>query len=209
MLPEIILASASPARLKLLRSVGITPVVKVSSVDEEAEIRRNNWVSPAEIAQGLAVLKAENIVNQDAPEHALVIGCDSVMEQAGQALGKPDNKEIAQRRLKALSGSFGTLHTGHCVIYCSEKSPVVIQRLVSTDVYFHELTDSEIDAYIETGEPLRVAGSFTLDALGAPFIKSISGEASNVVGISLPMLRTIFGELGFGWDEILRKVTVE
>lgn len=209
MFPNIILASASPARLKLLQSVGISPSIQVSSVDEETAVEKNEWTKPSDIALGLAILKAEDIVNRTNNTPALVIGCDSVMEQSGKPLGKPENAVVAKERLKALSGSFGTLHTGHCVIYCSDKENVMISRLVSTDVYFHSLTDAEIDAYISTGEPLRVAGSFTLDALGAPFIKSIEGEASNVVGLSLPTLRLILQELGFGWEEVLKKVTAE
>lgn len=209
MLPEIILASASPARLKLLQSIGITPTIRVSAIDEEAAVQTHAWIRPSDIALGLAVLKAEDIVNSGVSTPSIVIGCDSVMEQDGVALGKPENVEIAGQRLRALSGSFGTLHTGHCVIYCSGSTNVMISRLVSTDVYFHDLSEKEISAYISTGEPLRVAGSFTLDALGAPFIKSISGEASNVVGLSLPTLRLVFQELGFGWDEVLTKVTVE
>lgn len=209
MLPEIILASASPARLKLLQSVGINPTIRVSAIDEESAVRTHGWARPSDIALGLAVLKTEDIVNGGVTSPSIVIGCDSVMEQNGAALGKPENAQIANQRLRALSGSFGTLHTGHCVMYCSEGTNRVISRLVSTDVYFHDLSDKEISAYIDTGEPLRVAGSFTLDALGAPFIKSISGEASNVVGLSLPTIRLIFQELGFGWDEVLSNVTVE
>ena len=209
MLPKIILASASPARLKLLQSVGISPTIRISSVNEDVAVATHMWSHPSEIAMGLATLKAEDIVNGDMQTPALVIGCDSVMEHSGIPLGKPESVEIAKSRLRSLSGNFGTLHTGHCVIYCSEHENRVVSRLVSTDVYFHELTDIEIDAYVRTGEPLRVAGSFTLDALGAPFIKSISGDASNVVGLSLPTLRLIFQELGFGWDEVLSKVTAE
>lgn len=209
MLPNIILASASPARLKLLQSVGITPTIQISAIDEEAAVERNKWTKPSDIALGLAMLKAEDVVNRMSKTPTLVIGCDSVMEQSGIPLGKPEDRRVAKERLLALSGSFGTLHTGHCVIYCSDKENVMISRLVSTDVYFHTLTDAEIDAYISTGEPLRVAGSFTLDALGAPFIKRIEGEASNVVGLSLPTLRLILQELGFGWEEVLEKVTAE
>lgn len=209
MLPNIILASASPARLKLLRSVGITPTIHISSVDEQAAVEESHWKKPGDIALGLAILKAQDVVNQTRNTQALVIGCDSVMEQSGIPLGKPENALVAKERLQALSGSFGTLHTGHCVIYCSDDENVMISKLVSTDVYFHTLTDAEIDAYISTGEPLRVAGSFTLDALGAPFIKRIEGEASNVVGLSLPTLRLILQELGFGWEEVLGKVTAE
>jgi septum formation protein len=195
--------------MKLLKSVGISPTIMVSTIDEDVAVLEKKWTTPADIALGLAILKAEDVVNRDLATPAIVIGCDSVMEQSGIPLGKPEDTRIAKKRLQALSGSFGTLHTGHCVIYCSGNNNVMISRLVSTDVYFHDLTEAEIDAYIETGEPLRVAGSFTLDALGAPFIKSISGEASNVVGLSLPTLRLILQELGFGWDQVLAQVTAE
>lgn len=209
MLPNIVLASASPARLKLLQSAGIFPTIRVSRVNEESAVQSNNWTRPSEIALGLSILKAEDIVNSNIDTPSIVIGCDSVMEQFGVPLGKPENSEIAKQRLIELSGSFGTLHTGHCVIYCSGKENIVISRVVSTDVYFHELSAAEIKAYINTGEPLRVAGSFTLDALGAPFIKSISGDPSNVVGLSLATLRLMFQELGFAWEDVLNKVTVE
>jgi septum formation protein len=205
-LPEIVLASASPARNQLLRNVGITPTVIVSSVDEPAAEAAAGWKLPTEIAQGLAALKAADVATRLSP-NTLVIGCDSVMEFAGAAYGKPDSAEIAVERLRMMSGGSGHLHTGHSVGLITEFGVEWRHALCSTEVYFHELSEPEIAAYVQTGEPLRVAGSYTLDSLGGPFIKAINGDAANVVGLSVQTLRRMFAELGIGWEEVLSQVT--
>jgi septum formation protein len=161
-LPEIVLASASPARKQLLRNVGITPTVIVSSVDEPAAEAAAGWKSPTEIAQGLAALKAADVATRLSP-NTLVIGCDSVMEFAGAAYGKPDSTEIAVERLRMMSGGSGHLHTGHSVGLITEFGVEWRHALCSTEVHFHEMSEPEIAAYVQTGEPLRVAGSYTLD----------------------------------------------
>ncbi len=199
MLPRIVLASASPARLQLLRNVGIEPHVHVSGVDEEALTHSSGWSTASEVALGLAIAKAHHVAQQ-LDENNLVIGCDSVMEINGAMHGKPGSIENARERLHEMSGARGWLHTGHCVIAHGNK---VAHAATRTEVVFHEMSDAEIEAYLATGEPLHVAGSFTLDSLGGPFIREIHGDPSNVVGLSLPTLRNLFAELGFGWELVL------
>lgn len=204
-LPRIILASASPARLSLLRNVGIEPEVLVSSVDEDALVAARGWSEPADIALGLAKAKAEAVA-ASVSEPALVIGCDSVMEFGGQPYGKPESAEVATERLRLMSGGSGRLFTGHHVIHVGGAAAGAV---TGTLVEFHTLSDAEVKAYVATGEPLRVAGSYTIDSLGGPFIRSISGDPSNVVGLSLPTLRGLLAELGFGWELVLQQVTAK
>lgn len=201
-LPKFVLASASPARLKLLQAIGIAPEVIVSAVDEEALSSKSGWSTPHDISQGLAIAKAQVVAEQvSAP--ALIIGCDSVMEFEGIAYGKPANEAEAKERLRAMSGSFGSLYTGHHLILLTDSGRREASALVRTEVHFHEITDAEIDAYIATGEPLRVAGSYTLDALGGPFLREIHGDSTNVVGLSVPTLRLLLREVGIGWEQVL------
>lgn len=203
-LPRIVLASQSPARLKLLRAVGIEPDVMVSAVDETAIAAAAGWASPHDVSQGLAIAKAE-VVAAELPIDHLIIGCDSVMEFDGIAYGKPANVDEARERLAQLSGSSGFLYTGHHVIWKAANGDRAASALTRTQVLFHELTAAEVEAYIATGEPLRVAGAYTLDALGGPFIKEIHGDATNVVGLSVPTLRRMFAELGLGWELVLQQ----
>lgn len=205
-LPEVVLASASPARKQLLLNIGINPTIIVSSVDEPAAEAAAGWSIPAEIAQGLAVLKAADVALGLSPTK-IVIGCDSVMEFEGKPYGKPENAEIAAARLRLMSGGFGYLHTGHSVGLVLEEETIWQHSLCTTEVHFHDLSDAEIAAYISTGEPLRVAGSYTLDSLGGPFIREIRGDAANVVGLSVQTLRIMFNQLGIGWEQVLSQVT--
>ena len=197
----VVLASRSPARLATLRSAGIEPDVVVSNVDEESIAASLPNASPAQLAQLLANAKAEEVAASIATP-ALVIGCDSVFELHGQAFGKPGTETIARERWQQMFGSSGVLHTGHCVIDTSSGRQAV--ATASTTVTMGTMTSQEMDDYLATGEPLEVAGGFTLDALGAPFIESIYGDPSTVVGISLPTLRRLIGELGVGWTSLWR-----
>ena len=206
MLPAIVLASASPARLQLLRNVGIEPAVVVSDIDETAMVAAHNWQSAEEIAGGLAVAKAEHVGTRLLEPEVVVIGCDSMMEFQGHLHGKPGDAAAARHRLAEMSGGSGFLHTGHHVIYNSANGRRTASAVTSTEVVFHELTEAEIDAYVATGEPLHVAGAYTLDSLGGPFIKEIHGDPSNVIGLSLPTLRHLFAEVGIAWDLVLRTV---
>ncbi len=198
---EVVLASRSPARLATLRSAGIEPHVVVSNVDEESIAASLPNASPIELAQVLANAKADKVA-ESITTPALVIGCDSVFELDGRPYGKPGTSEVARERWQQMFGKTGILHTGHCVIDTATTQHA--EATASTTVTMGTMTLQEMDDYLATGEPLEVAGGFTLDALGAPFIESIDGDPSTVVGISLPTLRRLIGELGVGWTSLWR-----
>ncbi len=191
---RLILASRSPARLATLRAAGLAPEVVVSGVDE-SQVTLDD---AAALATELAVLKAEAVAGVvDAP--GLVVGCDSVLELDGQVHGKPGSAEEATARWRAMRGRTGVLHTGHCVIDLDTGRRVTGSG--ATRVRFAEVTDAEITAYVATGEPLEVAGAFTLDGLGGAFVAGIEGDPHNVVGISLPLLRELLADLGHAWTD--------
>ncbi|MFF4234163.1 Maf family protein [Streptomyces sp. NPDC001820] len=194
--PRIVLGSASPARLNLLRQAGLAPEVIVSGVDEDAL----SAATPAELALALAEAKAAAVAARPEAAGALVIGCDSVLELDGQALGKPADAEDAAARWKAMRGRSGALLTGHCVTDTATGRSV--SATASTTVRFGDPTDDEIAAYVASGEPLHVAGAFTLDGRSAPFIDSIEGDHGNVIGLSLPLLRRLLAELGYSITDL-------
>ena len=193
---RLILASQSPARLNLLRQAGLTPEVIVSGVDEDAVTAP----TPAELALALAEAKASVVAARPEVHGALVIGCDSVLELDGEALGKPADAEEATARWKSMRGRAGILQTGHCVWDTANKR--YASGTASTVVRFGDPTDEEIAAYVASGEPLHVAGAFTLDGRSAPFIEGIDGDHGNVIGISLPLVRRLLGQLGVGITEL-------
>ena len=203
MLPPVVLASASPARLQLLRSAGIEPLVRVSNVDEELLTQQSGWKTATDVAGGLAIAKATAVAEISDEPDVIIIGCDSVMEFADGLHGKPLSSQHATSRLEAMRGGSGNLHTGHCVIHRMNGINQEVHAVTATHVVFHDMSDAEITAYVSTGEPLYVAGSFTLDSLGGPFIKEIHGDPSNVIGLSLPTLRQLFAELRIGWEHVL------
>jgi septum formation protein len=192
-LPRLVLASASPARLTTLRDAGLDPEVVVSGVDEKAV----EVTEPSSYALKLAQLKAIAVA-ADHPR-SLVIGCDSVLELDGQVLGKPAGADDAVARWQRMRGRAGVLHTGHCVVDTHRE--VWLGRAAATQVRFAQVSDDEIAAYVATGEPLQVAGAFTIDGLGGAFVSGITGDPHNVVGISVPLLRLMFDELGFEWTD--------
>jgi septum formation protein len=188
--PRFVLASASPARLRLLRGVGIQPDRVVSGIDEAAD------GPAAEVAAQLAQRKALAVAEGTGGD-ALVLGCDSVLEHGSRVLGKPGTPAEARERWQAMRGTTGHLHTGHCLVSVGMgRVDRVLEAGAVTAVRFGTPTDAEIDAYVATGEPLQVAGAFTIDGLGGAFVDGIDGCHSNVVGLSLPVLRRLLGELG-------------
>lgn len=194
---KLVLASGSPSRARLLQSVGINPKIVVSDVNEEDD--QFAKLSPGELVIALAILKAHTVAKTiDFP--ALVLGCDSTFEFEGKSLGKPETRDKAIARAKQLSGKSGILHTGHCLI--DTKQQIELSERSSAKVNFAKMSDNEIEDYVNTGEPLKVAGGFTLDGNSAPFINSIEGDPSGIIGLSLPLLRRMILKLGYQWTEI-------
>lgn len=208
---RLILASQSPARLATLRSAGIEPVVQVSGVDEDAVLAdaeaARGPLPPAEIPLVLARAKAEQVVDGTFSD-MVVLGCDSMLEIDGTAYGKPTDGDEAAERWRLMRGRTGVLHTGHWVI--DRRDPdkggtgASFGSTATTQVHFADVTDDEIDAYVASGEPLRVAGAFTVDGLGGAFITGIEGDHHAVVGLSLPLLRTMLADLGVSITDLWR-----
>jgi septum formation protein len=206
---RLILASASPARTKLLTEAGIAHQVLVSEVDEDAVTASYGVTDPHDTALLLARAKAEAVAALPDADGALVLGCDSVFELDGEPYGKPHEREIARERLRKMSGRHGVLHTGHWLVDCRATafdatafdaedpenhdagSGATVGAVASAAVHFAQLSDAEIDAYVATGEPLHVAGSFTIDSLGGAFIERVDGDPHAVVGLSVSTLRRL------------------
>lgn len=206
---SLCLASASPARLRTLRGAGVDPLVRVSSVDEAAAeaaaAERHGELAAEDVALLLARAKCEDVaaVLYEEEWDGIVLGCDSVLELEGETHGKPADAEEARRRWRAMSGRSGVLHSGHWIIDTREDgTAATLGAVASTTVHFARLTDEEIDAYVGTGEPLRVAGAFTIDGLGGPYVTGLEGDHHNVVGVSLPLLRELLAEIDVPWHTL-------
>ena len=190
---RFLLASASSGRLRTLRQAGVEPEVEVSGVDEDAITAP----SPAELVRTLAHAKAVTVAGRQRGD-VLVLGCDSLLELDGAALGKPSSVEEAIARWKTMRGRTAVLHTGHTLIEIVDSAAVrVLDRVASTEVRFADPSDAEIEAYVATGEPLRVAGAFTIDGFGGWYVDAVAGDHHNVVGLSLPLLRRMLLEFGY------------
>ncbi|MFD0365713.1 Maf family protein [Nocardia sp. GCM10030253] len=199
---RLILASASPARREVLRSAGIDPVVRVSDVDEDAVAAAlpDNTL-PQVVVVELARAKALSVaaVIPELATDCVVVGCDSMLLVNGELQGKPHTPEVARARWTDMAGRSADLITGHCVLRMRDGA--VTAEAVdcsSTTVHFAKPEPEELDAYIATGEPLQVAGAFTLDGMGGWFVDRIEGDPSSVIGIGLPLLRRLLGDVGVG-----------
>jgi septum formation protein len=206
-----VLASQSPARLSTLRAAGIEPRVIVSHVDEDEVLRLASAahsaaglgeISPADAVLALARAKAQEVSDTNGTD-AIVLGCDSMLEFGGEILGKPHDAATASDCWRSMRGGSGTLHTGHWLIDDRDDGTGgTLGATSSTVVHFAHLSDEEIDAYVATGEPLQVAGAFTVDGIGGPYVTAIEGDYHGVVGVSLPLLRELLRELGVGIHEL-------
>ncbi|MFH7025618.1 MAG: Maf family protein [Heteroscytonema crispum UTEX LB 1556] len=188
-IPQFVLASASVARRRLLQTAGIDPIVRVSDFDE-SQIQLSD---PAELVQVLAQKKAETVVGQFTS--ALIMGCDSVLALNGEIHGKPASPEEAIARWQIMQGNFGDLYTGHALIDLEQNRTLV--KCQVTRVYFAQMSDRAIQAYVATGEPLKCAGAFALEGFGSLFVEKIEGCHSNVIGLSLPLLQRMLAEMGY------------
>ena len=191
---RLILASQSPARLSVLRSAGVEPVVRVSGVDEDALIASLDNPTPEETVVVLSAAKAEAIEHDD---ECVVVGCDSMLLFEGELVGKPGTPEVALERWRRVAGKSGVLITGHTVLRVSAGEIVGrASAAESTTVRFGTPSEEELEAYIATGEPLHVAGGFTIDGRGGWFIDGIDGDHTSVIGISLPLTRRLLSQVG-------------
>ncbi|WP_066463996.1 Maf family protein [Sanguibacter suarezii] len=220
----LLLASASPARRTTLIAAGIVPVVRVSDVDEDAVLAaaraRFGELEPADAVLLLAQAKAEAVTQlveaeaeiagtetEPAPiDGDIVVGCDSMLELDGEIFGKPATAEEAVARWQSMRGRAGVLHTGHWVVDLRAEADGgtggTLGASSATVVHFADVSDAEIEAYVATGEPLAVAGAFTIDGLGGAFVDRIEGDHHSVVGLSLPLLRELLGQLGVTWTDL-------
>jgi septum formation protein len=204
---KLYLASTSPARLATLRAAGIEPIVVPSDVDEDAvvasaELDRGHVLEPAEMVLLLARAKAEAVIASDMS--GMILGGDSAFVLDGVTYGKPHEPHIARERWLTQRGRTGELFSGHWLIHVDDGTVVnaVGEVAVAGVTFASDISDAELDAYIDSGEPLKVAGAFTIDSLGGPFIERIEGDPSTVIGVSLPTVRRLANKLGAFWPDL-------
>lgn len=214
----LVLASASPSRRTVLKQAGITPLVRVSDVDEEALVAREGLTAATDVAQALAQAKAQSVaavgdlhvtdadVAADAGvferdgERRLLIGCDSVLELDGEVFGKPGTPERARLLWSRMAGREAALHSGHWLIDLDsgQEAGATSTALIRTA----DIRGDELEAYLATGEPLAVAGALTIDGFGGPFVTGITGDHHGVLGLSLPLMRELAAQLGHFWPDL-------
>lgn len=194
---DFVLASASPARRRLLQGIGLNPIVHVSNFDED-QIKETN---AARLVETLAKAKASTVAEHR--QNALILGCDSVLLVQGQIFGKPESPEVAIARWQMMRGSYGELYTGHALIDQTQTKTLV--RHGVTKVHFAAIDDDTIKAYVASGEPMHCAGCFALEGKGGLFIEKLDGCHSNVIGLSLPLLRQMLTELGYSISQLWRQ----
>nr|WP_296772449.1 nucleoside triphosphate pyrophosphatase [Rhodococcus sp. (in: high G+C Gram-positive bacteria)] len=199
---RFVLASASPARLGVLRTAGIEPVVRVSGVDEDAlTASLGDSASPEDVVVALAQAKAEAVTSEF--DDAVVVGCDSMLWIGGELHGKPHTVDVARDRWAEMAGRSGDLLTGHAVLRVVAGAVVsVAAACSSTTVHFSKPSAADLEAYLASGEPLEVAGAFTLDGLGGWFVDRIDGDPSSVIGIGLPLVRRLLNEVGLSMADV-------
>jgi nucleoside triphosphate pyrophosphatase len=204
---RLVLASASPGRHKVLRQAGIDPLVVVSGIDEDAVMAElGPDASPTDVVCALARAKAEQVAADLDPAVAadcVVVGCDSMLEVDARLVGKPGSADAAHTHWCTLGGRSGQLHTGHCLLRLRDGT--ITGREVEsacTTVHFAVPAATDLRAYIDSGEPLNVAGGFTIDGLGGWFVERIEGDSSNVIGLSLPLTRRLLGRIGLSVSDL-------
>ena len=205
---RLVLASASPARLGVLRAAGLDPLVEIADVDESALLAAGPDARPGAKVTALAGAKATTVARRiaDTHPHAVIVGCDSMLLLDGELQGKPGDLDTARRRWRAMAGRTGELITGHTVLRTADGAiDRVAEGHAVTTVRFARPTEAELEAYLASGEPLSVAGAFTLDGLGGWFVDGIDGDPSNVIGISLPLLRRLLTAVGVSVTDLWRR----
>lgn len=206
---QLILGSASPGRLAVLRHGGVDPLVVVSGVDEDAVLTTLEPHTPVtRVVAALAAAKADAVaaaLDPDVAADCVVLGADSMLELDGRLCGKPGSTDAARAQWQSMAGRSGRLHTGHCVIRLRGGRIAAHETATATTtVHFAALTEADLQAYLDTGEPVEVAGGFTLDGLGGWFVDAIEGDPSNVIGLSLPLLRGLLGRVGLSITQLWR-----
>lgn len=199
LMTQLILASQSPARLKILKDAGFDPIVQTSDVDEDQVLSSKDARDPEQYVQTLAEAKAQDVAQKHALEQVLVLGADSALSFDGEILGKPLVDEIATQRWKKMRGKQGTLFTGQTLV--ETKNQHFLTKVSATKVWFSNISDLQIERYVDSKEPLMVAGAFTIDSLGGAFIDRIEGDYHTVVGLSLRLLREMMAEMEYEYTD--------